>query len=475
MDLSDLWRADTSTLGNMLGASKITPTELVEMYLDRCDRLEPVLNAFVFLDRQGAQRAAEKATARQRAGRRLGPLDGIPVAIKDNLFVRDMPASWGSLLFQEYVPENDDICVERLRAAGAVILGKTTTPEFALMGRTESRLKGITRNPWDPSLTPGGSSGGAVAAVAAAMVPLSIGTDAGGSIRMPASYTGLVGMRPSNGRVPRRYGFPPMALDFQAIGLVGRTMGDLDLMLGIMSGADRRDPVSINLPPLASSDCPLRIGWFTHIGSETIDVAVEDAHRQAREILTGLGHAVEECEPPFDIVELRTIWDALTAVGAARAAQPRAGWQTDATEQIAGLICQGLKTTAVDYVRMIDRLQAFRACASDRWGDFDALLTPTAASPAWQADLDAPTTIGGKLGSGATQGMFCGWVNALGFSGLNVPGLPHPDGRPIGLQIVAPFGNDGIALKIGRQLETGMPWQNRWPEMAENLPSRPFF
>ena len=140
---ADLWRANTSTLGNMLGANKITATELVEMYLDRCDRLEPVLNAFVFLDRQGAQRAAREATARQRAGRRLGPLDGIPVAIKDNLFVRGMPASWGSLLFQDHVPENDDICVERLRAAGAVILGKTTTPEFALMGRTRSASEGI--------------------------------------------------------------------------------------------------------------------------------------------------------------------------------------------------------------------------------------------------------------------------------------------------------------------------------------------
>src|SRR5260221_343455 len=293
MHPADLWRVDASTLAGMLDASKITPSELVEMYLDRCDRLEPVLNAFVFLDRQGAQRAAEEATVRQRAGRRLGPLDGIPVSIKDNLFVGGMPASWGSLLFQEHVPENDDICVERVRDAGAVILGKTTTPEFALMGRTQSRLKGITRNPWDPSLTPGGSSGGAVAAVAAGMVPLSIGTDAGGSIRMPASYTGLVGMRPSNGRVPRRYGFPPMALDFQAIGLISRSMADIDILLTVLSGADRRDPGSINLPPLASLDRPLRIGWFTRIGDHTVDADVEAAHRQASEILTALCHNVE--------------------------------------------------------------------------------------------------------------------------------------------------------------------------------------
>jgi aspartyl-tRNA(Asn)/glutamyl-tRNA(Gln) amidotransferase subunit A len=467
---SDWWRAGTSTLDSMLDANEVTPTELLEMYLDRCDRLEPVLNAFVVLDRQGALRAAEEATKRQRAGRRRGPMDGIPIAIKDNLFVRGMPASWGSLMFREHVPENDDICVERIRQAGAVIIGKTTTPEFALMGRTQSRLKGTTRNPWNPSLTPGGSSGGAVAAVAAGMVPLAIGTDAGGSTRMPAGYTGLIGLRPSNGRVPRRYGFPPMALDFQAIGLIGRTMGDLDLLLAITSGADSRDPTSMNLPPLASSERPLRIGWFTHIGSEMIDAAVEDAHCQAREILVERGHIVEECEPPFDIVELRTIWDALTPVGAARAAQTCARWQADATDQIIELARQGLEMTAVDYVRMIDRLQVFRARTSERSGAFDALLIPTTAGPAWQTDLEAPPTIGGKPGSVATQHMFCGWVNALGFSGLNVPGLPHPDGRPIGLQIVAPFGNDGIALQIGRELETRMRWQDRWPEMAQDLP-----
>lgn len=469
MPPSDLWRADASTLSKMIEAKDVTPTELVEMYLDRCDQLEPVLNAFAFLDREGATRAAEEATARQRAGGRRGPLDGIPVAIKDNLYVRGMPARWGSLMFQDHVPENDDICVERLRNAGAVIIGKTTTPEFALMGRTQSRLHGVTRNPWDPTLTPGGSSGGTVAAVAAAMVPLSIGTDAGGSIRMPASYTGLVGMRPSNGRVPRRYGFPPMALDFQAIGLACRTMDDLHLMLAIMSGADRRDPASINLPPLAPPDRPLRIGWFTRIGSETVDAAVEEAHRQAREILAGIGHTVAECEPPFDIAELRSIWAALTTAGAARAAQPHSTWQTAATDQIARLAHQGLEMTATEYVRTLDRLQVFRAGTSERWGAFDALLLPTAASPAWNADLDAPPTISGKHGSVTTQGMFCAWVNAMGFSGLNVPGLPHADGRPIGLQIVAPFGNDSTSLKIGRQLEAAMPWRDRWPKMAEGL------
>lgn len=462
----EYWRQDATGLARLIDAGAVTPSELLEMYLERCARLEPILNAFVYLDRHGARRAAAEATERQRAGRRLGPLDGIPVSVKDNVYVAGMPASWGSLMFQEHVPERDDICVERLRKAGAVILGKTTTPEFALLGRTENRLNGITRNPWNPALTPGGSSGGAVAAVAAGLVPLSVGTDAGGSTRMPAGYTGLVGLRPSNGRVPRCYGFPPMALDFQAIGPICRTIADLNLMLSVIAGPDRRDPTSLSLPPLAAPTGPLRIGWFVRIGEEEVDLEVSEAHREAREALSALGHELIECEPPFDLAELRGLWDTLTPVGAARVASLKPGWETNATEQIFGLTRQGLSMAAVDYVRAIDRLQAFRSQTSANWGGYDALLIPTAAAPAWKAEQDAPPTIAGRPGNNATQGMFCGWVNAMGYSGLSVPGHPHPDGRPIGMQIVAPFGQDGIGIEIGRQLESALPWSQRWPSLA---------
>jgi aspartyl-tRNA(Asn)/glutamyl-tRNA(Gln) amidotransferase subunit A len=176
---------------------------------------------------------------------------------------------------------------------------------------------------------------------------------------------------------------------------------------------------------------------------------------------------VEECDPPFDVEELRAIWTTLTTVGAARAALASGTWESDATDQIAGLTRQGGSIPAVDYVRAMDRLQAFRGNTSANWGPYDVLLLPTAPAPAWPADLDAPETIGGKPGSGATQGMFCAWVNAMGFAGLSVPGLPHPDGRPIGLQIVAPYGLDGQALEIGRQIEAHAPWAQRWPALAE--------
>jgi aspartyl-tRNA(Asn)/glutamyl-tRNA(Gln) amidotransferase subunit A len=464
---AELWREEAATLSERLAAREITPTQLLEMYLERCDRLNPKLNAFTVIDRDGAAQAAKAASERQKAGQRLGPLDGIPVAIKDNLYVGGLPAHWGSLMLEDFVPDRDDICVERLRAAGAIIFGKTTTPEFALSGRTESRMSGTTRNPWNLDLTPGGSSGGAVAAVAAGLVPLTVGTDAGGSIRLPASYTGLVGLRPSNGRVPRRYGFPPMALDFQAIGLAARTVRDLRLLCGAVAGPDVRDPASLHITPPRRQATPRRLGWFTRIGDEGASAEVAASHAEALERLKSLGYLVEPCPPPFDLAEIREIWDTLTAVGAARAAA-RFGdkWKTLATTQIAGFVERGLAVPATKYVNALDRLQSFRAETSARWGDFDALVLPVNPVPAWPVETDHPTEIDGKSVSPATQGMFCGWVNAMGYAGMSIPGRPSSGGLPIGIQLVTTAGADEVIVEIAQRVEDVAPWRDRWPLLA---------
>ncbi len=464
---AELWREEAATLSERLDAREITPTQLLDMYLERCNRLNPKLNAFTLLDRDGATQAAKAATERQKAGQRLGPLDGLPIAIKDNLYVRGLPANWGSLMLEGFVPEHDDICVERLRAGGAIILGKTTTPEFALSGRTENRISGTTRNPWNLDLTPGGSSGGAVAAVAAGLVPLAIGTDAGGSIRLPASYTGLVGLRPSNGRIPRRYGFPPMALDFQAIGLVARTVRDLHLLFGVIAGPDVRDPISLHISPPRRQAKPRRLGWFTSIGEEGASSEVAASHADALRRLELLGYLVEPCPPPFDLAEIREMWDTITSVGAARAAA-RFGdkWKTLATSQITSLVDRGLAVPATRYVNALDRLQTFRAETSAHWGDFDALILPVNPVPAWPVETEHPTEIDGKSVSSATQGMFCGWVNAMGYAGLSIPGQPSSDGRPIGIQLVAPTGGDEVIIEIAQRVEDVAPWRDRWPPLA---------
>jgi aspartyl-tRNA(Asn)/glutamyl-tRNA(Gln) amidotransferase subunit A len=458
------WKLDATAQSALLATGQASPLDLLEQSLARLDGTEPTLNSFVHVDRDGALAAARAATGRQASGTRLGPLDGIPVSVKDNILVAGMPARWGSLLYRDFVPERDDICVERLRAAGAVIIGKTTTPEFALMGRTHSKLSGVTRNPWDTALTPGGSSGGSVASVAAGVTALSVGTDMGGSTRLPASYTGLVGMRPSTGRLPRRYGFPPTAIDFQAICPFARTLRDARLLYAVLAGPDRRDPYSQRFPadPLVGPDRRLRIGWLTAIGSESATPEVAASIRHAVGLLAGAGCETAQVAAPYDLAALRAIMGTLTAAAAARiVAKFPDRWQQEVTDTVRATAERGFAITAPAYVDALDALQAWRCELTANWGDYDALVLPAAAAPAWRAEDEAPPGL-----TPATQSMFGAWVNAGGLSGISVPGLPHPDGRPIGVQIVAPFGHDAIALEVARRLETLAAWEDRWPAMA---------
>jgi len=458
------WQLDATALSALLDTRDTTPLRLLEQSLARLDALEPVLNAFTHVDRDGALAAATAATARQAAGERLGPLDGIPVSVKDNIFVRGLPARWGSLLFRDFVPDRDDVCAERLRAAGAVIVGKTTTPELAMLGRTDSRLSGITRSPWDPALTPGGSSGGASASVAAGVTTLAIGTDMGGSTRLPAAYTGLVGMRPSTGRIPRRYGFPATCIDFQVIGPFARTMRDMRLLYGVLAGPDPRDPYSERFPPPppVSSERRLRIGWFTAIGAEGATPEVSASVAAAVAALAGANCDAAPVTAPFDLAALRTFHATLTAAAAARIVVCFPDrWREETCDNVRAAAERGLMISAPDYVNALDALATWRADITTAWGDYDALICPTAPAPAWRAEDEAPPGL-----SPATQGMFGAWINAAGLPGISVPGQPHPDGRPVGVQIVAPFGHDTVVLELAQRLETLAPWADRWPAMA---------
>jgi aspartyl-tRNA(Asn)/glutamyl-tRNA(Gln) amidotransferase subunit A len=461
------WQLDATALSALLDAREITPLQLLDQALARLDAFEPVLNAFTHVDRDGALAAAQAATDRQTAGARLGPLDGIPVSVKDNIFVAGLPARWGSLLFRDHVPDRDDICVERLRTAGAVIIGKTTTPELAMLGRTDSRLSGITRSPWDPALTPGGSSGGASASVAAGVTTLAIGTDMGGSTRLPASYTGLVGMRPSTGRIPRRFGFPATCIDFQVIGPFARTMRDMRLLYGVLAGPDRRDPYSERFPsaPDVMPGSRPRIGWFTTIGDEgaTPEVAASIAAAVGR--LADANCDVAQVSAPFDLGALRSFHATLTAAAAARiVVRFPDRWRADTCDNVRAAAERGLAISAAAYVDALDALATWRADVTTAWGKYDALLCPTAAAPAWRAEDEAPPGL-----SPATQGMFGAWINAAGLPGISVPGQPHPDGRPIGVQIVAPFGHDAVVLELAQRLEALEPWAERWPAMALSI------
>jgi aspartyl-tRNA(Asn)/glutamyl-tRNA(Gln) amidotransferase subunit A len=293
---------------------------------------------------------------------------------------------------------------------------------------------------------------------------LAVGTDMGGSTRLPASYTGLVGLRPSTGRLPRRYGFPPTALDFQAICPFARTMRDLRLLYDVLAAPDPRDPASQRFPaaPAVTPACPLRIGWFTRIGTEGATPEVAATIAAAADHLGNANCQVTPVSAPYDLDALRVIHGTLTAAAAARiVARFPDRWREETTDNVRAIAERGMALSAATYVDALDALAAWRADTNTAWGDYDALILPAAAAPAWRAEDEAPPGL-----NPATQGMFGAWVNAAGINGISVPGQPHPDGRPIGVQIVAPFGHDTVLLEIAHRLEILAPWADRWPPLA---------
>lgn len=467
--MNELWHLPAGELAKTFASGEASPVEALESCLARCAATNPALNAVVTFDEDGARRAAAASAARHRGGNALGPLDGVPLTVKDNLWVGGLRATWGSLLFEDFVAPRDDIAVERLRAAGAVIAGKTNTPEFAISAHTDNRVFGVTRNPWDTALTPGGSSGGAVASVAAGLFPLAIATDAGGSIRRPAGYTGLVGMRPSTGRVARCYGFAPLALDFQAIGPVARTVADIRLALAVIAGADPRDRLSL---AAAQAQRPakriegLRIGLVTAAGDAPVErgivAAVEAA---AAAFAEELGCVVEPAPAPYDADEIAALFAALAAAGLARIVAGHAGWRERVDPGVIPAIETGRAMSAVDYVPWIDRIGALRSAVADSFEAVDVYLLPASAAMPWPAADRFPPTIDGRPAGPRGAAIFTPFVNALGLPAIALP-APVADGAmPIGFQLVGNYGDDALLLDLAERYEAARPWRDRRPPM----------
>ncbi|MEV8538733.1 amidase [Streptomyces sp. NPDC051572] len=438
---------------------EFSPVDATRATLDRAEEIQPAVNAFVRLDAEGALARAAESTERWRRGEPAGLLDGVPVTVKDILLQRGAPTLRGSKTIAEQGSWDEDApSVARLREHGAVFVGKTTTPEFGWKGVTDSPLSGVTRNPHDPSRTSGGSSGGSAAAVALGAGPLSLGTDGGGSVRIPASFCGIFGLKPTYGRVPL---YPASAFGtLSHVGPMTRDAADAALLLDVIGVPDARDWSGLDRPPgsfsegLAHGIQGLRIAYSPSLGGQVaVRPAVAAAVRRGVERLAALGAYVEETDPDFSdpVDAFHTLWFS----GAARVTQKLAPRQRELLDPGLREICAtGAGFSALDYLAAVDaRMELGR-----RMGLFheryDLLVTPTLPITAFEAGVEIPKGSGHRRWTGWTP--FTYPFNLTQQPAATVPVGNDGDGLPVGLQIVGARHRDDLVLRAAHALFAGV-------------------
>jgi amidase len=471
---ADLLFKSASELAHLVRSGELTSRELVETSLDRIEALESELNAFVHLDPDGAVAAAELV----RPGDDR-PFAGVPIAIKDTAEVSGWPYTLGSDVFGGFVPGYDSFVVRRLREAGFVLVGKTSLPEFGILPVTEPRRFGPTRNPWDTERTPGGSSGGAAAAVAAGMLPLAHGTDGGGSIRIPAACCGLVGLKPSRGRVSRG---PDQGEDFLVQdGVLTRTVAETAELLDVLAGYEPGD-ASWAPPPAepfaaAASREPgrLRIGFTTDGAVEAeLDPLCKRALRDAAKLLSSLGHEVQEVEAPWagqDLLRVFTmVFGTPIAMGIFFGAKVTGREPSEElVEPLSWTIWNRIRErTALDYMLARTQLSAVSRGIVALWSDFDVVMTPALAQrPVRIGDIDACSD--DPWEDFRRSGQFTPYTavfNVTGQPAISLPLFHGEDGLPLGVQIAGRPADEATLLSLAGQLEAVRPWAGRRPELA---------
>lgn len=470
--MSELWRLSAAELAQGYGSSAFTPVDVLDACLERMATWQPHIHAMVMSDRTGARQAAGASRLRWARGRAFGPLDGVPVTLKDNLHAAGLPTTWGSQLLQGFVARADELPVARLRAAGAVIMGKTNLAEFAMQGTTSNLVAGTSRNPWNLGLTPGGSSGGAAAAVAAGCGPLALATDGGGSIRRPASHTGIAGFKPSAGRVPRQGGLPEIFLDYEVAGGLARSVRDLELLLQVLAPA----PSAAAAAAPAAAPAGLRILYIPRFGDHPVDPDIAAVVRAAAGQFEALGHHVEESPHFMHAERIHALWPSLSAAGLAWMLGQAYAWPefrltVDAVPDIAicteatqDVLRQGLALEAATLFDLLSAVQALRRQMQLMFDRHDVLLTPATAALPWPADQSHPQRIAGQPVGPRGHAVFTALANAAGLPAVALPS-GFVDGLPTGIQLVGAPGADEALLALARQYEQAHPWAHCWPAL----------
>ena len=471
MSSDELCWLSATELAARIRRRDVSCREVMDAHLDRIARVNPRLNAIVtLLAEQGRERAVA-ADERLARGEAVGPLHGLPIAHKDLVLTKGVRTTLGSPIFADFVPDQDEIIVERLRAAGAIMIGKTNTPEFGAGSQTYNQVFGATRNPYDSSMTCGGSSGGAAVALATGMLPIADGSDLGGSLRNPASFCNVVGLRPAPGRVPtwpHRVGWFPLAVE----GPLARTVQDVALLLSVMAGPDPRAPIAIAesgaqfRQPLERSFAGVRVAWSPTLGGLPVDPRVGAVLDAARPVFADLGCAVDEATPDFqDADEVFRVWRAWYFDLALGELLPE--HRAAMKETVVWNIEEGAKLNGPQ----IGRAEKQRTLLYHRVREFmehyEFLVLPVSQVPPFDVRQPYVTEINGVAMETYLDWMrSCSYVSVTGLPAISVPAGFTPEGLPVGVQIVGRHQDELGVLRLAYAFEQATRVGARLPALG---------
>ena len=468
--MTELWQTSGLALGRAIASREVSAVEVLDAILTRVEAVNPQVNALVTLIGEGARQEARAVDARLAAGETGGPLWGVPVSIKDLIETRGVRTTFGSLLRQDYVPEQDAVLVQRLRAAGCPIFAKTNTPDHGGKFATDNLVFGSTNNPWDLSRSPGGSSGGAAAQVASGMGPLAVGNDGGGSIRVPASMCGVYGLKPQFGRVPswpRHNGWYTLNHE----GPIARTVRDAAALLDILAGPDERDWYS--LPAEAGSyleECDgeikgMRVAWSPTPGYGRVDPVVLERCQAAVRAFEELGCIVEEVNPQMPNVDQIFLGIIVPRLLVQFEQEFPPGFAEQLDPVVASFLPLGEQMTTRDAFAAIYGDYAVHDLLVAFFQQYELFLTPTIATPPYASGIFGPSEVAGEPVSSPLEPFFTHPFNLTGQPAASIPVGFTDDGLPVGLQIVGRRFAEKTVLRASACFEAARPWAGHWPAL----------
>ncbi len=464
----ELWELEATALAAMLRGGAVSAREVVSSFLQRIDEVDGLVNAIPTLVAERALDEADRADRRRAAGNALGPLHGLPIAVKDLVDTAGIRTTYGSPIYRDHVPMEDAPLVRRLRRAGVVVVGKTNTPEFGAGSQTFNPVFGATRNPYDLSRTAGGSSGGAAAAVAAGMLPFADGSDMGGSLRNPASFCNVIGLRPTPGRVPELPTddvWDPLSVS----GPIARTVADLALLLSAIAGPDPRAPLSMaDLPSLERQSAParVRVAWSRDLGGLPIAPEVTAVLEAGRRALEGLGWQIEEAEP--DLTGADDVFDVLRALSFVRSLHDEyVRRRSLLKDTVVQNIEAGLRLTPLQIAAAQARQAAIFGRVVDLFSRFDVLAAPATQVAPFPVEVEWVDEIDGQHLSTYTEWMrSCSRITVTAHPAVSVPCGFTDAGLPVGLQLVGRYRDEAGLLAVAGAVVAATGASARRPRMT---------